>query len=176
MSTFISGGCKNGKSTYAQRIVARLGAPRYYIATMVPRDGEDRERIRRHRLERAGLGFETIECARDILRALDRADARGAFLLDSVTALLSNEMFAADGIHADAGVKIAAELIEFVRRAPRTAIVSDSIYSDAALYDPLTESYRAALAYIDRQLARHCDNVLECVSGLVVVHKGGMPL
>ncbi len=176
MSTFISGGCKNGKSTCAQRIAALLDAPRYYIATMIPRDDEDRERILRHRLDRAGLGFETIECGRDILGALDRANAGGAFLLDSVTALLSNEMFAADGVHADAGTKIASELIEFVRRAPHTVIVSDFIYADATLYDPLTEAYRAALAHIDRQLARHCDNVLECVSGLVVVHKGEMPL
>lgn len=38
MSTFISGGCKNGKSYYAQRIVKAAGTPLYYIATMIPHD------------------------------------------------------------------------------------------------------------------------------------------
>ena len=54
MSVFISGGCKNGKSFYAQRIAKAGGAPLYYIATMIPHDEEDLARIRRHRDERAG--------------------------------------------------------------------------------------------------------------------------
>ena len=176
MSTFISGGAKNGKSFFAQRIAKAAGAPLYYIATMIPHDGEDRARIARHRAERAGWGFETLEVGRDILSCLDRADPKGSFLLDSVTALLSNEMFAPDGIHADAHLCLADQLAEFVSRAPNTVLVSDYIYSDAMLYDPLTEAYRAALAHIDRRLARCCDNVLEVVSGQVIAHKGGLPL
>ena len=97
MSVFISGGCKNGKSFYAQRIAKAAGTPLYYIATMIPRDREDDARIARHRQERAGWGFETLECGADILSCLDRADPAGAFLLDSVTALLSNEMFTDTG-------------------------------------------------------------------------------
>ena len=108
MSTFISGGCKNGKSYYAQRIAKSAGTPLYYIATMIPHDDEDDARILRHRNERDGWGFETLECGADILSCLDRADPDGSFLLDSVTALLSNEMFAPDGFHPEAPKKIAA--------------------------------------------------------------------
>ena len=176
MSTFISGGAKNGKSFYAQRIAKAGGAPLYYIATMIPHDAEDDARIRRHRAERAGWGFETLECGVNILRCLDGADARGSFLLDSVTALLSNEMFAPDGIHTDAHLRVADELEAFVRRAPNAVLVSDYIYSDARRYDPLTEAYRRALAHIDARLARCCDNVLEIVCGQVIVHKGVLPL
>ena len=176
MSTLISGGCKNGKSLWAQRIARASGRPLYYVATMIPRDDEDRERIRRHRLDRAGWGFETLERGGDILSALDAADPRGAFLVDSVTALLANEMFAPDGVRMEAPRRIADDLEAFVRRAPSTVLVSDFIYSDAALYDPLTEAYRAGLAAIDRRLARCCDNVLEAVAGHIVVHKGGLPL
>ena len=77
MSTFISGGCKNGKSLYAQRVARAAGAPLYYIATMIPRDWEDDARIARHRAEREGWGFETLECGRSILSCLDRADPDG---------------------------------------------------------------------------------------------------
>ena len=175
MSTFISGGCKNGKSFYAQRIAKAAGRPLYYIATMIPRDREDDARILRHRQERAGWGFETLECGADILSCLDRADPAGAFLLDSVTALLSNEMFTPSGMDPDAPEKVARELTEFVRRAPRTVLVSDYIYSDANLYDDWTEAYRRGLARIDRALAAACDDVLEVVHGLVIVHKGALP-
>ena len=176
MSTFISGGCKNGKSFYTQRIAQAGGRPLYYIATMIPRDAEDDARIARHRKEREGWGFETLERGTDILSCLDRADPNGSFLLDSVTALLSNEMFTAAGMDAQAPGKIARELVEFVRRAPGTVLVSDYIYSDAMLYDDWTEAYRKGLAHIDRALAQACDDVLEVVHGQVVVHKGALPL
>lgn len=175
MSTFISGGCKNGKSFYAQRIAKESGSPLYYIATMIPHDEEDNARIRRHIEERAGWGFETLECGTDILHCLDHADPNGSFLLDSVTALLSNEMFTSDGFHPESAEKIANELCEFVRRAPNVVLVSDFIYSDAATYDEWTETYRKGLALIDRALARACDNVYEIVNGQVVCYKGEKP-
>ena len=172
MSTFISGGCKNGKSFYAQRIAKKSGVPLYYIATMIPHDSEDDARILRHRDECDGWGFETIECGSDILSCLDHADPNGSFLLDSVTALLSNEMFAPDGFHPEAAEKIANELCEFVRKAPNTVLVSDFIYSDAAIYDDWTETYRRGLAQIDRALAKACDCVIEVVNGQIIVYKG----
>ena len=175
MSTFISGGCKNGKSFYAQRIAKAMGTPLYYVATMIPHDAEDDARVVRHRAERAGWGFETLECGRDILTCLDRADPAGAFLLDSVTALLSNEMFTPSGMDPDAPEKVARELTEFVRRAPGSVLVSDYIYSDAMVYDEWTEAYRRGLARIDRALAAACDDVLEVVAGQVIVHKGELP-
>lgn len=176
MSTYISGGCKNGKSYYAQKVAQAAGSPMYYVATMIPRDEEDLARIRRHRDERAGWGFETLECGRDILACLDGADVRGSFLLDSVTALLSNEMFSPDGIDLDAPDRIAAALVEFVRRAPNTVLVSDFIFSDAMLYDEWTEAYRRGLAAIDRRVAAVCDNMIEVASGQFIVHKGALPV
>lgn len=176
MSVFISGGCRNGKSTWALRFAAAGPKPLYYVATMIPRDGEDRARVKRHQMERAGMGFETIERGTDILRAFDAADPNGTFLLDSVTALLANGMFPPGGVDLDAPRKIADELEAFVRRAPNAVLVSDFIYSDAALYDPMTEAYRAGLAMIDRRLAAVCDTVLEAVAGQIIVHKGEFPL
>ena len=176
MSTYISGGCKNGKSFYAQRVAKAGGTPLYYVATMIPRDGEDQARIRRHRDERSGWGFETLECGRSILDCLDSADPDGSFLLDSVTALLSNEMFSPEGADMGAARRVAEELEAFIQRAPNTVLVSDYIFSDALLYDDLTEAYRRGLAYIDRHLAARCDNVIEVVGGQFIVHKGVLPI
>ena len=148
MIVFITGGAKNGKSSLAQRLAVELakGGPHYYIATMIPVDEEDRERIRRHVADREGLGFETVECGRDILSCLSNVDKRGSFLLDSTT--------------------------EFTKSVANIVVVSDYIYSDALQYDKVTEAYRRALAMIDRRLAAVSDVVLELTVGNVVVHKG----
>lgn len=179
MRVFISGGVKNGKSSHAQNIAKKLsgGGPLYYVATMIPHDDEDYRRISRHIKEREGMGFETIECPRDILKCLEKAKPEGVFLLDSTTALLSNEMFLEDGeINHDAADKIAKELVRFAESIGGFVAVSDAIYSDAAEYEALTEEYRKGLARIDRALAGCCDTVLEICCGTVFCHKGEFPI
>lgn len=176
MIVFITGGAKNGKSSYAQQLAVELagGGPRYYIATMIPVDQEDRERIRRHIADREGLGFETVEQGRDILRCLPQVDRNGSFLLDSVTALLMNELFLPPDyrLNPEAGDKCGRELTEFARSVKNIVLVSDYIYSDSLRYDQVTEAYRRALAGIDRQLAAISDVVLELSAGNIIVHKG----
>ena len=83
MIVFISGGAKNGKSSFAQDLAVRLarGGKRYYIATMIPCDEEDRDRIRHHIADRDGLGFETLEQGRDIARCLTGRTPAAAFCL-----------------------------------------------------------------------------------------------
>ena len=178
MNIFVSGGCKNGKSYHAQRLaqdMAKLsGVPLYYLATMEPHDEEDRARIERHLLDRDGWGFETIEQPLNILSSLEgQADPKGVFLLDSVTALLSNEMFRTDGtVDLGAPQRVAADLAAFARRTGRTVFVSDYIYSDAHRYDALTEGYRSGLALCDRTLAEICEQVIEVAYTSVITHKG----
>lgn len=178
MNVFISGGCKNGKSMYAQHIARemseRQSVPLYYVATMIPTDDEDRARIKRHLAERDGWGFETIEQGTSICDALkDEVNCDGAFLMDSVTALLSNEMFRADGtVDFSAGERVAHELLTFAERTGNTVFVSDGIYSDARCFDSYTESYREALANIDKALAAVCDQVIEVAYGHQYFYKG----
>jgi len=152
---------------------ARQKSPLYYIATMRPVDSEDDERIARHRLERADWGFVTIEQPVNIEEILHKCDPGGSVLLDSLTALLANEMFSADGsVCEQAADKIITGLGIVIRHFGNIVIVSDYIYSDAVLYDPLTEHYRMSLARVDRTAARLCDAVVESVYTNIIVHKG----
>jgi len=188
LKIFISGGNKSGKSLYAQRLSQKMrkkDRPLYYLATMIPTDSEDEERINRHRRERVGCGFETIEVGYDIIAAVEPCDWSGTFLLDSVTALLANAMFnprngdnssdrdaPKSRIDQTAHKKVAADLTKIISELSDIVIVSDYIYSDAFLYDELTETYRSGLAYIDKQVARLSDVVLEICSGNRIIHKG----
>ncbi|MDO5491030.1 MAG: bifunctional adenosylcobinamide kinase/adenosylcobinamide-phosphate guanylyltransferase [Bacillota bacterium] len=199
MNILVSGGAKNGKSMFAQKTAKRMaeeqGVPLYYIATMIPVDGEDETRIRRHRKERAGWGFTTLERGRDLpgLLADPDIDPRGVFLLDSVTALLGNEMFPPEGApDRNAAGRVAEDCAAFAEATGKTVFVSDYIFGSAEAYecgssvrdepaldkragaacgganeDPenLTEIYRRGLARIDRRLTQVCGRVVEVSAG-----------
>lgn len=81
MTIFISGGAKNGKSTLAQDLTVALskGGKHYYVATMISSGAEDDARIRKHIADREGMGFETVECFRNIMDCLQTADSGGVF-------------------------------------------------------------------------------------------------
>ena len=183
MNIFISGGCKNDKSYHAQELARSMAqeknVPLYYLATMIPCDEEDEARIARHLSEREGWGFDTIEQGLNICDALTGktvsgvdVSCDGVFLLDSVTALLSNEMFRADGtMDLDAPQRLAEELSRFARESGNTVFVSDYIYSDADRFDEYTEAYRRGLALLDRTLAKLCEQVVEVCYGFKYLYK-----
>lgn len=168
MNIFITGGCKNGKTSYAQNLAVKLSPERYYIATMIPSDDEDRKRIENHIRDREGLGFITKEVPTDIAQA---SGLEGVLLIDSVTALLANEMF---GEHrkdrAYEGLKT------LITESENAIFVSDYIFSDAKEYDKYTEEYRKELARIGNMLAKECDAVIELCATNTIIHKGGEKL
>lgn len=173
MNIFISGGCKNGKSYYAQQVSKelseKLNKPLYYVATMIPHDDEDRARIKRHISERDGWGFTTIEQGKNLAEILDmdHVDKSGVFLMDSVTALLDNEMFDDNGNFVEESHENVKEnVLKFAQGTGNTVFVSDYIYGDADKYEGLTEYYRKSLADIDKALAAVCDEVYEVSYGM----------
>ena len=175
MTYFISGGAKNGKSTLAQNIAVALDGKRYYVATMISTGEEDNERIRRHIEYRDGMGFETVECFRNIMDCLNTADKDGVFLVDSVTALIQNSLFPMEKnyeMDLEAANRCAGELVEFAHTVRHAVFVSDYIYSDAEAFSESTEMYRKCLASIDRRLAQICDTVIEVSASQSIVYKG----
>ena len=181
MTFFSSGGAKNGKSSLAQDLTVALanGGKHYYVATMISTGAEDDDRIRRHIEDRDGMGFETVECFRNILDCLDVADPDGVFLVDSVTAMVQNALFPVEKnyeMDLAGAERCGDELVEFAKKVRHVVYVSDYIYSDAERYSESTESYRKALADIDRRLARVCDTVVEVSAGQYFIHKGELQL
>lgn len=185
MIVFISGGCKNGKSYFAQRKAKDLaaGGPLYYVATMIPHDEEDRARIKRHISEREGWGFDTIEQGKNIKEIIDKkgVDTGGTFLLDSVTAIMENEMYPVAlkergeidfiGEDHDAADRVKEDCTAFakaVRNAGGNLVfVSDGIYGDKGEYSESTEKYRRALAGADIAIAALADKVYEVAYGQI---------
>lgn len=177
MLIFLSGGAKNGKTLLAQRLCVRLAGegPLYYLATMIPHDGEDEARIARHLREREGWGFQTLEWGRELDRHMAETPRGGTVLMDSVTALLANEMFSGPEADLTAPERVRRQLLELCGWADNCVFISDFIYSDGGRYDPLTEAYRRGLALLDRSLCARCDAVAELCGGIWTMHKGVLP-
>lgn len=174
MTVFLSGGAKCGKSSLAQELAVKLAevGKLYYVATLIPTGAEDQERIRLHLLDRAGMGFETVECEKNVLEIVDH---EGTFLVDSVTSLVQNALFPVEkGYEMDleAAEACGNALVEFASRVKHAVYVSDYIYSDAERYSGSTEAYRKCLADIDRKLAKVCDVVIEVAAGAAIYYKG----
>ena len=179
MTYFISGGAKCGKSSLAQDLSVALskGGKHYYVATLIPSGREDDDRIKKHLADREGMGFETVECFRNILGCLKIADKNGVFLVDSVTSLIQNSLFPVEkNYEMDlAGANRCADaLVAFAKTVRHAVFVSDYIYSDAERYSESTEMYRKCLADIDRRLAKVCDTVIEVSAGQLMIHKGDL--
>ena len=178
MRILLIGGSKSGKSTAAQHLCRHLaaGAPMYYWATMTPHDGEDEERIQRHRDDRAGLGFATVERSFDLPKGLAAIAPAGTVLFDSVTACLSEQMFPYGGeMDERAGERVLAELLTVSRHPAHFIAVCDDIWHGGEDYEGWTETYVRELARICRGLAEEFDVVCEMTAGIARVWKGELP-
>lgn len=175
MKYLILGGSKSGKSMYAQNLardIYKQEGKLYYIATMKPFDEEDNIRIKRHIEDRVGYGFLTIECNRNIIDVINNISERDVVLIDSITSLLTNEMFVGNSFNKNIYSKIANEILEIGKKAKDLIIVSDYIFSNSVLYDEYTNTFAKELSYITRILANEMDYVVECSYGSVYYHKG----
>lgn len=180
MTIFLSGGVRSGKSSLAQKLALQLSSGNhYYVATMIPVDDDDRERIRLHLLDRQNMDFQTIEQGRAIENCIEGMNADATVLLDSVTALLMNELYRKERNYIPdetAAKRITAGLDAIMQRVSNVVFVSDYLFSDAFLYDSSTEMFRKSLGAIHRHLAQKCDTVIEVSSGNTTIHKGVLPL
>lgn len=163
MKLLVLGGSKSGKSYFSQRAAKQLSvnqSPLFYLATMDPVDGEDLKRIERHRAEREGWGFITLEYPRQASLAAGRLDSSSVLLLDSVTSLFTNEMFSQEGFRSDAADAVYSDISTLASKAGDIVLVSDLLFSDSLSYDDMTEAFRRGLGHLHQRLGQLCDTVV----------------
>ncbi|MBP5744909.1 MAG: bifunctional adenosylcobinamide kinase/adenosylcobinamide-phosphate guanylyltransferase, partial [Lachnospiraceae bacterium] len=96
MITLVIGRPESGKSLIAEEIVCGLSCEnRYYLATMLVYDESGKERIKKHRSQREGKDFVTLEVPYRIDRALNMIDRpkESVLLLECIANLVGNEMY-----------------------------------------------------------------------------------
>lgn len=169
MIVLVTGGSGCGKSTWAERLVDALPREgRVYVATMKVYDEESRRRVRRHRAQRADMGFVTVECELDLDGA---AIPEGStVLLEDLVNLVANEMF--DGGDAE---RVVPALQRLAGRCRHLVMVTNDLFSDGIGYSPSVQDYLRRLAQVNRQAAEMADHVVEVVYSIPVALKGGLP-
>ena len=175
MIILLVGGSKSGKSIAAQKyskIVENKNGALYYLATMKASDLEDRNRIERHLLERKGWGFKTIEKDKDLKDIIDNLNNKDTILLDSITSLVTNEMFNDGSFIINVSDKILNEIKLINKRVENLIIVTDYLFSDGIIYDNYTESFRREMGKLNINLASIADVVIEYSFNNEIIHKG----
>ena len=178
MNILILGGNKSGKSSFAQKAAQVLPHEKglFYLATMTPCDGEDLSRIEHHRAARAGLSFQTLEYFRQAARAAPHMKEGTVLLLDSVTALLSNEMFIRGDFFPEAGKTVWKELLPLLTAPGNAVIVSDMLFADALTYEDTVTAFQRALGFLHRKIAKYCGYVIQMRQGVPLYLKGAPTL
>lgn len=165
MFHLVTGGSGSGKSEYAEKLILESGAKeKVYIATMEVFGEESRERVRRHRRLRAGKGFRTIECPRNLweidLALCRQQDSRKGFPKEAFPQDKNN--FQKGGAIPD-GREIPGEgcavLVECMSN-----LAANELFNDQAVQAALGKGFGIETFSFARELAR--DRILKGILGL----------
>ena len=167
----VIGGARSGKSRHAEAMARRSGLDRVYLATATPFDDEMRERIARHRAERAADGWRTVEEPLALVDALEREAAPGRILLcDCLTLWLGNTMLGGRDVEA-ACAALAAALPGLAGPA---VFVSNEVGWGIVPDNRLARDFRDAQGRLNQRVAALCGRVVLVAAGLPLVLKGGV--
>ncbi|MDR2053473.1 MAG: bifunctional adenosylcobinamide kinase/adenosylcobinamide-phosphate guanylyltransferase [Treponema sp.] len=165
MVILITGGIKSGKSRRALELALEWRSPVSFIATAELLDDEMRERIARHREERARLaagtaggGFATIEEPLELDRAIVQAGERA--VVDCIPMWVNNLMYYRR--EGDFG-RILDGLIAGMRNC---IVVTNETGLGNVPFDETTRRYNMLLAEAGRRIASAADRVELMVCGI----------
>lgn len=159
--TFVLGGARSGKSSYAERLAPPVG-DFHYIATAQGHDAEMQERIAHHRQAR-GLRWKTVEAPLDLVGTLKDVARPGRFvLIDCITLWLANLLIAEQDCEAEV-----AKLLPVVASTPaRLVIVSNEVGLSIVPDNALSRKFRDEQGRANQRLAAICDEVVFVAAGL----------
>ena len=176
--TFILGGARSGKSSYAQHLAEATGKSVTFIATAQALDDEMSARIQKHRAERPA-NWETIEVPLDIASHAQQISSE-VVILDCITLLISNMLmqFVKDDLVDEAPFKTAVqrdveELTIAIREQKQDwIIISNEVGLGLVPPYQMGRVYRDWLGWANQRLAREADQVILMVAGIPMVIKG----
>lgn len=166
MIHLITGGSGSGKSAYAEQAAMECGGGRrFYVATMKPSGAEGKRRIARHRKQRQGKGFETVEC----FSHLERLKLPGGvILLECLSNLLANEQFDEGGTDEEILIRVEGGILCLKKQVEHIIIVTNEVFSDGGGYDADTLRFIRLLGKLNVRFAQLADFVTEVVCGIPV--------
>lgn len=175
----VTGGCRSGKSTYAETLAKSFDEKVMYIATSIPFDDEMRERVKKHR-ERRPSNWDTFEGYLDLKEIFHKKDIQfKAILLDCITIMITNLMFEFGGSEIEnldeeainaLEKRILLEVSDFTDEAnlnnQTVIIVTNEVGFGIVPDNRLARIFRDIAGRINQYLASQADDVYLVVCGL----------
>lgn len=161
------GGSGSGKSEFAENTAVQVNSGELvYIATMQPFDEESKMRVKRHQSMRQGKNFRTIECVTGLSNV--KVEKNTTALLECVSNLVANEMFAQDGAKENTLVAVQQGIVQLAEQTAQLLVVTNNIFEDGFQYEEETTRYRKLLGEINRWLCQIADRAVEVVHGIPI--------
>jgi adenosylcobinamide kinase / adenosylcobinamide-phosphate guanylyltransferase len=164
--TLVLGGARSGKSRFAEGLARGITGPKTYIATAEPFDEEMRQRIARHRQQRAADGWTTIEAPLDPAAAIRGAE--GFILLDCVTVWLGNLMHHERDIPASVDALLSA----LAEKQSEVVLVSNEVGLSIVPENAMARRFRDEQGIANQKLSAAVDAVFFVAAGLPLKLKG----
>ena len=188
MRVLVVGGSGSGKSAFAEGLACSLSPWRTYVATMESQSAEAQRRIVRHRAQRAGLGFVTIECLSVLPvggwqeesspKTAKSHSAGGVALVEDVGNLVANALFLPSGDMGDpdAVVEVLVRNVhDFCASYDHVVVVGNLVGSEGVAAHEATRAWVRAVGTLCCKLAASFDAVVEVTAGIPQVVKGELP-
>lgn len=167
--TLVLGGARSGKSRFAEGLCRAAGGRRIYVATAEAWDEEMRERVAKHKADRADDGWRTIEETKDLAGVIEREAAPGSVILvDCLTLWLTNHLLAGSDI--DREIEALAAAVE--RQPGRLVLVANEVGYGIVPENKLARAFRDYAGRLNQKLATIAGDVTLVVAGLPVAVKG----
>jgi adenosylcobinamide kinase/adenosylcobinamide-phosphate guanylyltransferase len=176
--TLVSGGGRSGKSSYALSLAPQPGIRRLFIATCPPVDAEMEARIARHREERRGKGWETLESTLLPAGDIEKAAGYGFVVIDCLSLWVNNLMYEADkaGKPLDESLMAehAASLVSLISRTgAEVVLVTNEVGMGIIPDNAASRLYRDLLGRCNQVVAGGAGTVVLMTCGIPMVIKGG---
>jgi adenosylcobinamide kinase/adenosylcobinamide-phosphate guanylyltransferase len=163
--TFVVGGARSGKSTYALTAAKKSKRKVAFIATCQPLDKEMECRIALHKKSRP-LHWHTFEEAKDVDAVVkDICNKFGCVVIDCLTLMVSNLIL------SGCGRKVIEDkitrLIGCLKKSKgRAIIVSNEVGLGIVPVNKLARDFRDIAGSVNQIMAKESDEVIFMVSGL----------
>jgi adenosylcobinamide kinase/adenosylcobinamide-phosphate guanylyltransferase len=173
----VTGGCRSGKSSFAQQMAEAAGLKRLYIATAPVLDVEMEERIARHRQERAQRNWFTCEETLELVRVFGAHTGFDAVLCDCLTLWVNNILYQTEqkgtAFGEDDMARLAQAVVDTAHQYPGTVIfVTNEVGLGIVPADAISRRFRDLAGRCNQVMATAADEVYCVVSGIPLKIKG----
>jgi adenosylcobinamide kinase/adenosylcobinamide-phosphate guanylyltransferase len=169
--TFILGGCRSGKSSYALKTANEAPAEQHiFIATSVPFDEEMQERVQRHRAER-GARWMTVEAPLNLPEAIaEHAGTDRVILADCLTLWVSNLLLELlDPVKVETRIRRLVEVIQSA--AGSLLLVTNEVGCGVVPENKLARQFRDLAGSTHQAVAAVAERVVWVAAGIPLTLK-----